>query len=166
MAISAYVIKGLASYAKIVGKAPAGYDNGPNEWTFDLVIDEENKKKALANGVDPFYIKSNKEGQEFIRFSRKEVKQDGTLAKAIEIQDHRGDAWDGKTLIGNGSTLNVQFTLNEVKSKGQKRLKPAVLKVQVWDLVAYKPKGPFAVKEEPADAQDTSTSPPANAKDW
>lgn len=137
MALKTYVLAGKAGYAKIVGPAPAGYENGPNEWTFDLILDEENKTKALKDGVDPFYIRVNKSGEDYIKFTRKEKKQDGEAAKPIEIQDHKGELWDGKTLIGNGSDLRVQFTLNTVKSKGQQRLKPSVLRVQVWTLVKY-----------------------------
>lgn len=151
MAIKTHLVRGQASWCKIIGAAPPGYDNGPAEWSFDLILDEEGKKTFLASGADKFYVK-NRDGKDFVRFVRKAVKQDGEAAQPIRVVDHRGQPWDGKTLIGNGSTLNVNFTLNEVKSKGVKRLKPSVLSVQVWDLKKYQGKSEFPVKDEPAAA--------------
>lgn len=162
MSIQAYVIKGKARYAKVVGKAPPGYDNGPAEWTFDLVVDAENQAKAIKNGMDKFYVKE-KDGLKYIRFSRKALKQDGTEAKPFDIVDAYGNDWDGKTLIGNDSELHVQFCLNEVKSKGQKRMKPSALKIMVWDLVKYKPKSPFETKEAPPAEVEAEGG---QAQDW
>src|SRR6201996_4180955 len=124
LAIKTALIQGKARWAKVLGAAPPGYDNGPAEWSLDVVLDEKGQKDFLSSGADKFYLKTdNKTGEVFVKFSRKAVKQDGTEAKPIKVVDHHGDEWNQSTLIGNGSTLNIQFTLNTVKSKGVMRNK-------------------------------------------
>lgn len=161
MAIKTSLVQGRARWCKILGSAPPGYDNGPNEWTFDLMLDDKGKKDFLASGADPFYLREDKvTGESFVKFSRKAVKQDGTEAKPIRVLDHHGEEWNQSSLIGNGSTLNVQYTLNSIKSKGTQRNKPSVLAVQVWDHQKYVPKSSFPVKES-TNITETSDSEPA-----
>lgn len=146
MALKKYLIQGKGQWCKVIGEAPPGYDDGPPEWTFDLILDDNGKKDLLASGADKFYIKKNKNGQDFVRFTRKAQKKTGEANQPIEIVDHKNEPW-GNKLIGNDSTLNVCFTLNEAKHKGIKRMKPSVLSVQVWDHVQFKPKPVFATKD-------------------
>lgn len=154
MAMQAYIIEAKAKWAKVLGEAPPGYENGPAEWSFDAILNDKSKARVLEVGVDPFYIKSNTDGEEYIKFVRKALRADGTEAKPIEVVDAYGKPWDQNVFIGNGSDIRVQFVLNEVKSKGTKRLKPSVLRVQVWELVEYKAKSPFEVKE-PGEASES-----------
>ena len=164
MAIKTTLVQGKARWCKVLGAAPPGYDNGPNEWTFDLVLDDKGVKDFLSSGADKFYLREDKTtGESFVKFSRKAVKQDGTEAKPIRVIDHRNDEWNQSELIGNGSTVNVQFTLNEVKSKGQKRMKPSILAMQVWDHQKYKPKSSFPVKETVMEDVSTDVT---NTKEW
>lgn len=150
MAIKTYLIQGKASYAKILGKAPPGYENGPAEWTVDVILDKDGVEQYKKSGADEFYVKTNKDtGEQYVRFTRRAVKQDGTEGKPISVFGPDGKDWEQNKLIGNGSVLNVKFSLNEVKSKGTKRLKPSVLAVQVWEHLAYKGKSDFPVREVP-----------------
>lgn len=85
----------------------------------------------------------------YITFKRKELKVDGSANQPIRIVDHRGEAWDNRK-IGNGSTVNVNFMLNEFKP-GQ--VNANILSLQVWDYVAYSG-GEFPTREDtdtPAD---------------
>ncbi len=148
MAIKTTLIQVKAKWAKILGEAPPGYENGPAEWTLDGILDDKAEKEYIASGADPFYIKTNKDGEKFIKFTRKALKKDGTASQPIRVVDSHGEAWDQTKLIGNDSVLNVQFSLNEVNSKGKKRFKPSILAVQVWDFAAYKPKSGFPTKED------------------
>lgn len=147
----AYILQGEANYAKILGAAPPGYDNGPAEWTFDLILNEDQVKDYLASGADKFYVKTNKEsGAQYVKFTRKATKQDGEAAKPISVFGPDNKEWDQKVLIGNGSILNVKYTLNEAKYKGTKRLKPSVLAVQVWTYKPYVGKSSFPTKPSEA----------------
>lgn len=161
MGLKTYLIKGRAKWAKIIGKAPPGYDNGPAEWSIDILLDDQGKKDYVASGADKFYLREDKEGQTFVKFTRKAEKKDGTPSKPIEIVDHKNQAWDNR-LIGNDSVVNVCFTLRPVKSKGKERLKPSILSMQIWDYLAYKPKGPFAAKAD-AETQDAGS---ASSEEW
>lgn len=158
ISIKVYKLQGLSRYAKILGEAPPGYDNGPAEWTVDVILDEANKKAYLESGGDKFYIKTDKEnGDEFVGFRRKAQRADGTTANPIEVVGPDGRPWDQKIKIGNGSVLNVKYTLNEVKHKGVKRLKPFVMGIQVWEHVKYEPKSTWDVNPSALD----SGQPPA-----
>lgn len=152
MATKTYVIRGKAFWAKVVGDPVPGYNNGPPEWTLDVVPEEDSIKKLKELGVGS-YIKDRTNGPT-IAFKRKAVKKNGDPSQPIPIYDHHNAPWDGR-LIGNGSTVNVCFTINETKTKPV-RLKPSILQLQVWDYVPYKTKSPFETKEgfdEPADDQ-------------
>lgn len=152
-----YFVQGKANYAKILGKAPPGYDNGPAEWTFDLILDEKGEEDYLKSGASDFYIKTNKDtGARYLRFSRKALKKDGTEAKPIIVIGPDGKEWDQKQLIGNDSVLNVKFSLNEIEHKKQKRLKPSVLAVQVWEHKAYQSSGGFKTKKPETTEEWTS----------
>lgn len=62
--------------------------------------------------------------------------------------DHHGEPWAGQK-IGNGSTVNVNFAINEF-GKGQKSAN--ILSLQVWDLVKYDGVE-FPVREDNAVAE-------------
>lgn len=145
------MIRGTAKWCKLINPTPT-YDKTDKEWTFDLVLDTAAKKTLAGLGVAA-QIKTNKEGEDVIKFSRRVTKRNPTNpdgprvpATPIRIVDKAGQPWDGKTLIGNGSTLNVQFAVND-KAMGGKRA--SILAVQVWDLVEYEGRGDY--EEFPVD---------------
>lgn len=130
------IISGIAHWAKIVGAPGWGYKKQHKEWSMDVAIDENTRKALLAAGVDGKYIKNKgDEKGDFLTFRRRETKADGQPGKPIAIVDAKGNDWDGKTLIGNGSLVQAKLALNEVE--GQKTLKPGLLKVRVVKLVEF-----------------------------
>lgn len=155
--IKAYVIRGTAKWFRAVGKPTGGYPNGtgPEEWTFDLIPDDESKEKLLKLGMSKKYLKTNQDGEEYVKFSRKALRRDGAASQPFKIVDHNGQPWDDR-LVGNGSTLNVQVVLNEIGTGKEKRLKPSALAIQVWDLEKYVMKSPFESKGTPETASEES----------
>ena len=137
------LIQGKAKWAKIIGEPTWGYENKFKEWSIDVYVDEDTVKKLKAEGLGA-KLKDKGNG-EYITFKRKELKADGTENQPIRVVDHRGQAWDNRK-IGNGSTVNVNFVINEYKP-GQKNAN--ILSLQVWDYVPYEG-GEFPVK---ADAE-------------
>lgn len=165
MAIKSHLIQGSALYAKCVGKPVPGYDPDSLEWTFDLVLNEEQEKEILASGVSPQYIKDHKSnGARYVRFTRKAVKKDGTPGTPIRIIDAQGHPWDDR-LIGNGSVLNVAYTINPIGKGKDARNKPQVLSIQVWDWSKYESRGAFPTKPVEASEGIPEGAPEA-AKDW
>lgn len=163
MSLKTYLLKARVKWCKILGEAPPGYDNGPAEWTLDAILDEQGVADYVASGGDPFYVRDSKDGERFIKFTRKAIKKDGEKAQSIRVLDHRGEVWDQNKLIGNDSVVNIQYSLNEVNSKGKKRLKPSVLAVQVWDWKQYQSKSAFPTRDEPLNespvTSETSDTP-------
>ena len=149
------MIRGKAKWFRAVGKPMGGYPNGtgPEEWTFDLIPDDESKDKLLKLGMSKKYLKTNQDGEEYVKFSRKALRRDGAASQPFRIVDHNGNPWDDR-LVGNDSTINVQVVLNEVGTGKEKRLKPSALAIQIWDLVAYKPKSVFDTREVPEAASE------------
>lgn len=149
------MIQGKSRYAKILGAPPPGFDNGPEEWTFDLVLDEKGKEDFLASGASDFYVKVNKDtGEEYVKFTRKLVKRDGSEGKPFVVVGPDGQPWDQSKKIGNDSVLNVKYSMNEITHKGQKRLKPSALAVQVWEHVPYEGGNSFPTRPIEPEAKE------------
>jgi hypothetical protein len=125
------LIQGKAKWAKIIGDPAWGYENKFKEWSIDVYVEDETVAKLKAEGLGP-KIKDKGNGQ-YITFKRKELKADGTPNHPIRVVDHHAQPWDNRK-IGNGSTVNVSFLINEYKP-GQNNAN--ILSLQVWDLVAY-----------------------------
>lgn len=150
MASKSHMVSGTASYAKILGNPVPGYQNGPAEWTVDLILDKDGIKQYKESKGDPFYVKTNKDtGAQYLRFKRHAKKKDGTDGKPILVVGPDGQPWDQSKLIGNGSILNVRFGLNEVPSQGTKRLKPSVIAIQVWEHSPYEGRNEFPTRDVP-----------------
>jgi hypothetical protein len=153
--LKTYVIRGKAKWFRAVGKPVGGYPNGtgPEEWSFDLIPDNDSKEKLLKLGMSKKYLKTNQDGEEYVKFSRKAKRRDGTDSQPFRIVDHNNLDWDDR-LVGNGSTLNVQIVLNEIGTGKDKRLKPSALAIQVWDLEKYVTKPAFESKGTPESASE------------
>lgn len=139
------LIRGLAKWPKIVGEPGWGYEAKHKEWSVDVYLDEETVHRLEVEGLKA-KLKDKGNGQ-YITFKRRELKQDGTPNQPIRVVDHHGEAWNPKTKIGNGSTVNVNFAINEY---GKNEKSANILSLQVWDLVPYVG-GEFPVKEDKED---------------
>ena len=135
------LIRGKCRWAKIVGAPVWGFEKTFREWTVDVYIDDKTAEKLAAEGLKDI-IKDKGDGK-FVAFRRKELKKDGTPNKPIRIVDAKGEEW-GKQLIGNGSTVNVNFAVNEYKPK---KFSANILSLQVWEHVSYTG-GEFPIKED------------------
>lgn len=136
------MIRGKAKWAKVLGAPVWGYEEAFREWTVDVHIDEETVERLKAEGLGDKIKEKN--GETFVRFSRKEFKTDGTPNKPIRIVDNQGNPWDEKKKIGNDSVVNVNFAINEYK-KGKFSMN--ILALQVWDHIPYEGGNDFPIKD-------------------
>jgi hypothetical protein len=136
------LIKGIAKWAKVLGDPVWGYENKHKEWSVDLYLDEETVHKLEVEGLKD-KIKDKGNGQ-YITFKRREFKQNGEPNQPIRIVDHHGEPWNPKEKIGNGSTVNVNFAINEY---GKNQKSANILSMQVWDHVKYSD-AEFPTKED------------------
>ncbi len=144
------IIQGKAKWAKITGAPHDGYEGKFKEWSIDVYVDDETEEKLVAQGLKS-KIKDKGNGS-YITFKRKELKKDGTQNQPIRVVDHHGEAWNPKVKIGNGSTVNVNFAINEFKPKD---FNANILSLQVWDLVPYEG-GEFPTRDDDTKAEDWS----------
>lgn len=147
------MIRGLARYAKIVGKPIEGYDPGEKnkEWSFDLVIDKATENALTEQGVGAKIKTDPKNADRYITFKRKAYKADGTQSKPIKIVDGRGVDWIENTLIGNGSVLNVKYNINPWEFGKKKGVRADVIAVQVFEHVPYEGGEAFPVNTKAAN---------------
>ncbi len=149
------LIQGKAFYAKVLGKPQPGYDKEKNEWSFDLSLDEKGKAEAKRLGFTEKIKNKGDDRGDFIQFKRGEFKNTKPGEPAVantpfSVVDQHGKPWDSKKLIGNGSTLNVKYSIYA----GRKGNKPIALAIQVWDHVPYTAGGFPTKKLETAQAED------------
>ena len=143
------VVVGKSYYAKVLGDPPPAYDPTETEWSIDVTVDAEARKNLEELGLDhkiqsPTHNmrgeergKPHESGSEFIKFSRRGEKQDGTPAKPIRIIDKQKNPWPEDKLIGNGSKVAVSFAVNEGEYRGKPWKKPGILGIMVLDHVPY-----------------------------
>lgn len=136
------LIRGKAKWAKITGEPGWGYQNAHKEWSIDVYLDEETVHRLEVEGLKE-KIKDKGNGP-YMTFKRRELKQDGSPNQPIRVVDHHGEAWNPKTKIGNSSTVNVNFAINEY---GKNQKSANILSLQVWDLVAFEG-GEFPTRED------------------
>jgi len=136
------LIQGISKWAKVTGEPVWGYQNAHKEWSIDLYLNEETVHKLETEGLGE-KIKDKGNGQ-YITFKRKELKHDGSPNQPIRVVDHHGEPWNPKVKIGNGSTVNVNFAINEY-GKGLKSAN--ILSMQVWNLVGFEG-GEFPTRED------------------
>lgn len=141
------LIRGKAKWTKVIGEPSWGFENKNKEWSVDVYVDEATEERLKAEGLGD-RLKDKGNGT-YISFKRKELKADGSPNQPIRVVDHHGEPW-GTQKIGNGSTVNVNFALNEYKPK---QFSANILSMQVWDLVKFDG-GEFPTREDtPADAE-------------
>ena len=132
------VIQGKAYYAKVLGAPAWGYKKQHKEWSLDVTIDAPTKARLLEAGMSKGVIKNKDDDRgDFITFKRRELKKDGTPGKRIEVVNKKGQEWDQKALIGNGSVVNCKIALNEYEGE----TKPGLIKLQVVEHVEYEGRG-------------------------
>lgn len=132
------VIQGKSWYAKVLGPPAWGYKKQYKEWSIDVTIDAATKARLLEAGMSKTSIKNKDDDRgEFLTFKRRELKKDNTPGKPIEVVDKKGQAWNPKLLIGNGSLVNVKIALNEYEGE----VKPGLIKLQIVEHVEYEGRG-------------------------
>lgn len=142
------LIKGTAKWAKITGLPVWGYEEKHKEWSIDVYVDDETVERLSAEGLDKKL--KNKGNGSYITFKRRETKMNGDMNSPIRIVDHHGNTLQDKDIpykgpkIGNGSTVNVNFAINEY---GKNEKSANILSLQIWDLVPYEG-SEFPTKEE------------------
>lgn len=134
---STEVIRGKTSYAKILGDPVLNYSGDGKEWKMDLEITNETKKELKALGIAD-RVKTKAEyldGKPFITFRQRELRPTGEPNRPITVVDAAGNAWPEDRLIGNGSTVDVKFT---VVDYGKGKMKGVYISdVRVLELVPY-----------------------------
>lgn len=134
------VLRGKASFAKILGDPVLNYSKDGKEWKMDLVIDKDTVKEVKALGIgDRVKTKDGYvDGRPHLTFKQSELRRDGTPNKPIPVKDILGKDWNHSNLIGNESDVEVKFV---VMDHGAGKKKGVYIRgVRVLKLVPYERK--------------------------
>lgn len=111
---------------------------GEREWSIDLTPDTDGRKALKKLGLSD-RLREPKDGdnrtESYVSFRQSEFRKNGEPNDPIRIVDARNRPWDPKTLIGNGSTVEVKFVAQDYgpgKHKGM-----YIRAIRVLELVAY-----------------------------
>ena len=167
---STQYVRGIAHWAKVLGKPRYNRFNDENEWTIDVSVDKDGLKLFKALGIVD-RLRDPKEGEDrdrFITFRQREFKKDGERNDPIKIVDAAGEPWNQNTLIGNGSVVDVKF---RVKDYGRGKKKGVYIQaVRVLSLVPYETQefAPLSSDDEyfANTADEESTATPDFEKDF
>lgn len=134
------VIRGKASYAKILGDPVLNYAKDGKEWKLDLIIDKDTVKEFKALGIgDRVKTKDTyADGRPHVTFKQAEFKRSGDRNDPIPVKDILQKDWDQSKLIGNESDLEVKFV---VKDHGPGKKKGVYIRgIRVLKLVPFERK--------------------------
>lgn len=138
------VIRGKTSYAKILGDPVLNYSKDGKEWKMDVIIDSATEKEFKAAGIGDRVRRKDDylDGAPFVTFKQAEFRRypdpDTGLPKRndpIKVTDIIGDPWNQKTLLGNGTDVDVTFAVQD-HGPGKKR-GMYLRSVRVLKLVPY-----------------------------
>ena len=122
-------------WAKLT-EANAGnkYMSEEKEYSIDIILSDEKAQKWVDSGLSPKL--KERDGVKYIVLRKDLVwKKSGDKKKPPVVVDTYGKPLD--VLIGNNSTVNVQFTVREWEFQGQKGKTAEIVAVQVLDLVEF-----------------------------
>lgn len=158
------VIRGKASYAKILGDPVLNYSKDGKEWKMDLEIDKGTEKEVGKLGIgDRVKRKDNYlDGKPFMTFRQREFRPNGDANAPIRVVDAAGNDWPEDKLIGNGSVVDVKFTVVDY-GKGKKK-GVYISSVRVLDLVPYS-KTEFAPLDEDDEFYEAAVEAEQNSED-
>ena len=106
-----YVLRGKLNYPKIVGDPVLNYNKDGKEWKTDFYDFPVKEVKAMGIS-DRVKSKENYlDGQSFLTFKVSEFKKDGSANKPPKIVDSNNQPWPDDVKIGNGSDVDVKFSV-------------------------------------------------------
>tara|TARA_R110000822_G_scaffold1244_8_gene5580 strand:+ start:1824 stop:2324 length:501 start_codon:yes stop_codon:yes gene_type:complete len=130
--VTTHILRGVAHWAQLVE---------PNTtfepvWSLDLVLTPETLAIVQAEGLN---VKNKGDDRgDFVSLKRKVLKKDGSKKDAPSVTDSKLNTWNGNTLIGNGSEVNVKIQCFDYTYAGKSGRSADLVAVQVVNLVEYK----------------------------
>lgn len=146
--VTTIVIRGKASYAKILGNPVLNYNKDGKEWKIDVKISKETSKEIKGFGLGdrikmkPDYL----DGSPYLSFKQPEFKKDGSPNYPIKVYNILGKPWDDNTLIGNDSDIEIKF--QKVDYGPGKKAGAYLRSVRILKLIPYEGSSGFAKVDE------------------
>lgn len=159
--IKELVIRGKASYAKVLGDPIPNYNKDGKEWKIDLILtDKGSIEEVKAAGIGD-RIKRKESywaaNEPHLSMKQTELRKDGTPNRPINIVDAKGNPWPQDKLIGNGSIIDLKFVVIDNGPSKFKGVYPR--SIRVLDLVPYEKEefAPLSEDDEFYASENTET---------
>ena len=128
-----------------LGQPEESWDKSFTQWSLIALVDKEFQKKWIKKGLPggtaknlPREIELDGVTSAAIKLNRKtHYKKSGDEMKPVKVVDMFGQDVDPR-IIGNGTTMNIQYKSNEYDFNGKQGFSAELIAVQVIDLVEYK----------------------------
>jgi hypothetical protein len=132
-----HVVRGKSMYAQILGDPVLNFSKDAKEWKIDVVIDEGTAKEFKSMGIADRIKRKDTylEGQPHITFKQAEFRKSGDPNDPIPVTNILDEKWDDKTMIGNGSDIDVSFVVRDYGAGMKKGV--YIRSVRVLKLVPY-----------------------------
>jgi len=121
------------------------------QWCIDVVVDETKAAKMEKAGLK---IKKDTDGDLILKVKRAVTKRNGEAAKPPTVVD--ADGMQVEELVGNGSTVTVDFGMFEWEGFGTKGMSTYLNKVTVLNLIPYTSKGDSISFDDDSDKKSAS----------
>lgn len=131
------VIRGKASYAKILGDPVLNFSKDGKEWKMDVKINKDTVKELTGYGIkDKIKTKEGYlDGEPHLTFKQAEFQKSGKPNEPIKVTDILGNPWNDKELIGNDSDVDIKFVIIDYGAGKRKGM--YIRSVRVLKLVPF-----------------------------
>jgi len=150
------IMKNVTVYwAKVLGDpVPKYIPEDGREWAIDLCFTDDQVKVLKSEGVTvEQYVKDKGDdrGKHFT-YRRNEFRKDGEKSKPLRILALDGSEWPKDKLIGNGTVVDINYSLNEIPARPKNRVKPSLVSMMIREHKPYESKGQdeFEFEAKPA----------------
>ena len=120
------------------------YGVDDTQWSIILVVDEDTSTKWVKNGLamKQKFLTIDDVETPVIKLKRDtHWRKSGEEKTPVVVVDMYGQKVDARS-IGNGSVVNVQYTVRDWEFQGRSGKTPEIVAVQVVELVEYVGKSP------------------------
>lgn len=137
MAVSKKVeyLRGKVFWAKVLGNPRPNYQGDAKEWTFEFEPDADGLKIIKEHKLTDRLKDKHEDRGKYLVLKRSELTKDGEPNQPIRVYNNNDEAWDEKTLIGNGSDAVVKIDIRDYGAGKKKGVYPVALKIK--ELVKY-----------------------------
>ncbi len=120
---------GIGNWMKVLGDPVDNFAKDGKEWTFDFTPDADGLKTLKGVKLAGRIKNKDDDRGDFMAFKQKATRRDGSPNRPITIVDARNRKWPEDQKIGNGSKIEVKFSVKEYGAGIQAGVYPQAIRI-------------------------------------